>query len=271
MEAPKQNPSVGILIRFSDSEETLPAVLAAISSQTHQPDQILGVANHSTDNSLRLLADAGARVIEWDAPYHHASVLNHGFGHLKTDLVLVLSSHTVLQSDTAIEDLAKCFSDEHVACASAKWDDDPFYSDHVTWAELETKGLRFGSIYSNSMGMVRRSCWVETPFDESIVTSEDYAWAIERLKCGNSCRRLSFPFKHLREGKPRHHEFARIVFRLARRHQIKVTWLGPRNSVKQLLESWFKMKPSSDWKPVSDRFLAWIGSKTLRSAWQRLV
>lgn len=265
MEAPKQNPSVGILIRFSDSEETLPAVLAAISSQTHQPDQILGVANHSTDNSLRLLADAGARVIEWDAPYHHASVLNYGFGHLKTDLVLVLSSHTVLQSDTAIEDLAKCFSDEHVACASAKWDDDPFYSDHVNWQELKKKGLRFGSIYSNSMGMVRRSCWLETPFDESIVTSEDYAWAIERLKRGDACRRLSFPFKHLREGKPRHREFAKIVFRLARRHRLKVAWLGPVASIKELFKSWAEGEATTGWKPISDRFLAWISNLTLRS------
>lgn len=266
MEAPKQNPSVGILIRFSDSEETLPAVLAAISSQTHQPDQILGVANHSTDNSLRLLADAGARVIEWDAPYHHASVLNYGFGHLKTDLVLVLSSHTVLQSETVIEDLVECFSDERVACASAKWDNDPFYSNRVSWDELKTKGLRFGSIYSNSMGMIRRSCWVETSFDESIVTSEDYAWAIERLKRGEICCRTSFPFKHLREGKPRHHEFAKIVFRLARRHQLRVTWLGPRESIRQLLQGWLERKPSHEWKPITDRLFAWIDSFTLRSA-----
>lgn len=58
-----------------------------------------------------------------------------------------------LEDDDAIERMVGALDDPRGACVSAKWDDDPFHSDAVTWDELKAKGLKFGSIYSNSMGM----------------------------------------------------------------------------------------------------------------------
>jgi hypothetical protein len=203
--------------------------------------------------------NAGAKVIEWSRPYEHSKVLNFGIRHLTTDLVLVLSSHTVLESPDAIRQLVAAFDDPLVACASARWDDDPYYSNAVTWDELLAKGLRFGSIYSNSMGMIRRSLWEELPFDERQLSSEDYAWAIAQIRRGGVCCRLDFPFSYQRNGNRRDREFAEVTFRLARRHGLSVAWLGLAGSIRWLVRSLFEKGKRPERVPVCERLRAWAG------------
>lgn len=230
-------PTLGVVIRFKNSAATLPAVLAALRRQTVQPDLILGVNNQGADNSAELLRRAGAKIIDWTEPYHHSRVLNFALRHCPTDLVLVLSSHTVLQSPDALENLVAAMADPRTACASGKWDADPFYSDAIDWQELQTKGLKFGSIYSNSMGILRRSLWHQLPFDESLPTMEDGAWALEQVKRGCLCRRLGFAFDYQRGGKPRDYIFAVMTFQLAARHELPVTWLGVTATLRELFRT----------------------------------
>jgi glycosyltransferase involved in cell wall biosynthesis len=262
-------PTLGVLIRFSDSASTLPAVLAALKSQTLQPDVILGVNCGSTDASSAYIRATGGRIAQWTQPYAHASVLNFGLRLLPTDLVLILSSHTVLESPDTLAQMVAAMRDPAAACVSLAWDDDPFYSDAITFAELQRKGLRFGSFYSNSMGMIRRRHWQKSPFDESIPTAEDYAWAIEQLKKGHTSLRLRLPFSYRRDGTSRAGPFARVVFQLARRHSLKVTWLGPFASLKLLathhLTRLLCRPPPTPEPPtlpaVTDRLTAWLISR----------
>ncbi len=232
--------TLGILIRFANSAATLPDVLSAVRSQSLQPDVILGIDSGSSDHSKQLIRSAGGQVIEWTNRYEHSKVLNFGLKHLQTDLVLVLSSHTVLKDPETLSRMVEAMHDPRAACVSLKWDADPFYSDNIDCHELRSKGLKFGSIYSNSMGMIRRSLWEEQPFDESLETAEDYAWAIHQLHLGNVCRRLALPFRYRRSGDNRDYEFALIVFRLARKNGLKVTWLGLRTTFTAWLTAIFR-------------------------------
>ena len=231
---PAARPTLGVVIRFKNSAATLPGVLDALRRQTVQPDLIIGVNNQSTDTSPALLRAAGAEIIEWTQAYNHPRVLNFALSHCPTDLVLVLSSHTVLQSPDAIAQLVAAMADPRTACASGKWDNDPFYSDAIDWQELQQKGLKFGSIYSNSMGILRRSLWEKIPFDETQPTMEDGAWAVEQVKRGFICRRLNFAFDYQRSGRTRGFIFAVITFRLAARHGLCVTWLGVSATLREL-------------------------------------
>ncbi|MEQ1840646.1 MAG: glycosyl transferase family 2, partial [Verrucomicrobiales bacterium] len=129
----------------------------------------------------------------------------------------------------------------------------------VTWDELLAKGLRFGSIYSNSMGMIRRSLWEERPFDETQLSSEDYAWAIQQIRRGGICRRLDIPFSYQRNGSRRDREFAEVTFRLARRHRLPVAWLGLAGSMRFLAGSLFDGGTRRERQPVVDRRKAWAG------------
>lgn len=230
-------PTLGVLIRFANSADTLPQVLAALKRQSLPADLILGVSSHCTDSSRKLMLEAGAQVIEWKERYEHSRVLNFGLHHLETDLVLVLSSHTVLESPETLARMVEAMRDPRTACVSLKWDSDPFYSDAIDWHELSRKGLKFGSIYSNSMGMIRRSLWDSHPFDEGLPTAEDYAWAIDQLKAGHLCRRLSLPFGYQRSGTNRDREFAEIVFKFAKQHRLPVAWIGVMGAIKELLSS----------------------------------
>jgi len=251
-------PTIGVLIRFKNSAATLPSVLQRLQAQTIRHLVILGVDTGSSDDSAALITQAGGKVIAWSQPYHHSRVLNHGLKHLHTDLVLVLSSHTTLDDDDAVERLLAAFEDPRVACVSAKWDDDPFYSNAITWDELRSKGLKFGSIYSNSMGMIRRKSWEAVPFDESLITAEDYAWAIEQLQRGHICKRLSLRFGYERSGHDRTFEFAKLVFLFSHRYKLRVTWLGVLPSMQQMLTALFMRRP--DMPPPAlhyERLKAW--------------
>lgn len=233
---PRGSVSLGVLIRFANSADTLPEVLAALQNQTVRPGLILGADSGSKDGSRALIEAAGGKVITWPHRYEHSRVLNFGLQHMAADLVLILSSHTVLESPDTIAQMVAAMHDQHTACVSLKWDDDPFYSDSIGWRELSGKGLKFGSIYSNSMGMIRRSVWQRHPFDETLPTAEDYAWAIHQLAIGHTCRRLDLPFRYRRSGHSRDYEFARTIFGIAKRHHLSVTWLGLRHT----LSSWVK-------------------------------
>ncbi len=229
-----KRPTLGVVIRFQNSAATLPGVLEALRRQTVQPDRIIGVNKQSTDTSPALLRAAGAELIEWPHAYNHPRVLNFALRHCPTDLVLVLSSHTVLQSPEALQQLVAAMANPRTACASGKWDHDAFYSDAIDWPELQAKGLKFGSIYSNSMGIIRRSLWEQIPFDESQPTMEDSAWALEQVKRGATCRRLDFAFDYQRSGRTRDFIFAVITFRLAARHGLRVTWLSVTATLREL-------------------------------------
>jgi hypothetical protein len=226
---------LGVLIRFKDSAATLPGVLAALQAQTRQPDLILGIDSGSRDASPALLTAAGAQIERWTDAYHHSRVLNFGLARCPAHRVLVLSSHTVLQSPDALARLDAALDDPRVACASSPWDDDPFYSDAITWEELRGKGLKLGSIYSNSFGLLRRSLWEKLPFDESLPTMEDYAWAIEQVRAGHICRRVRFDFSYQRQANTRDFIFTACAFRLAARHGLRVRWLGRKASIRELL------------------------------------
>jgi glycosyltransferase involved in cell wall biosynthesis len=237
---PNKRATVGVLIRFASSAETLPDVLTALQNQTVRPDFLMGVDSGSQDNSRALIEAAGGQVIEWSQRYEHSKVLNFGLRYLETDLVLILSSHTVLEDPETLACMVDAMSSAGTACVSLKWDEDPFYSDAIDWRELSTKGLKFGSIYSNSMGMIRRSLWGCHPFDESLDTAEDYAWALHQLDLGLKCCRLALPFRYRRSGSNRDYDFARMVFGFAKQYRLKVTWLGLRATFITCLKGIFK-------------------------------
>jgi hypothetical protein len=106
------------------------------------------------------------------------------------------------------------------------------------------------------MGMIRRSLWQEIPFDETLPTAEDYAWAIEQLKRRFVCKRLSLPFSYRRSGSSRDREFARVTFGMACENGLKVAWLGVKQSVTDLVRGF--LHNSADTAAIKSRLRAWV-------------
>ncbi|MEI7953750.1 MAG: glycosyltransferase [Verrucomicrobiota bacterium] len=234
---------LGVVIRFKNSARTLPAVLDALRAQTLQPDFILGVDSGSSDGSPALLQAAGATIVQWIAPYQHSKVLNFALARCPAERVLVLSSHTVLLSTDALARLSAALDDPLTACASARWTPDDYYTNAITWPELQAKGLKFSTIYSNSFGLLRRSLWEELPFRETWPTGEDYVWAVEQVRRGQTCRFVEFEFSYQRQAHPRDFLFACCAFRLASQYGLRPYWLGVRGSLWEILHwGWRRLR-----------------------------
>jgi hypothetical protein len=73
------------------------------------------------------------------------------------------------------------------------------------------------------------------PFDEDLVTMEDYDWAISQVRRGHICRRVRFNFIYQRQAHARDFIFTACAFRLAARYGLQVRWLGRKASVKQFV------------------------------------
>ena len=229
-------PALEVIIRFKNSAGTLPAVLSALAAQTFQSFRLLGVDTGSSDSSGDLIRQAGGTIVFWKEAYSHPKVLNFGVEHAQGALILALSSHTSLTAPDTLERMVAAMQDPEVACVSAKWDEDPYYSDRVTWEEIQEKGLKFGSIYSNSMGMFRRSFWEEERFDESLDGCEDYAWAVAQLRRGHVAVRMNYPFTYERSRNDRVHHLCLNTHLLAKKHGLEVAWMGAKGTVKELVK-----------------------------------
>lgn len=225
------------LIRYKNSAKTLPEVLSALKKQSLQPDRIIGVDTGSSDESGRLLEQAGAKIIKWNEPYHHSKVLNFGVSHCETPLVLCLSSHTVLLQNDGLARLAEPMQNELICASSVKWDKDPFYTDEIDWQELQKKGMKFGSIYSNSAGIFRKALWKDYPFDETINGMEDYDWALQQIRSGFRVARVEAPISYQRNAHNRDMRETARTCHLSHRYGLKVCWLGVVGAIKGLLRN----------------------------------
>ena len=224
------------VIRYKDSASTLPEVLDSLKRQTRPVDCIVAVDTGSRDDSTRILTEAGAKIIKWEQPYHHSRVTNFGISHCDTPDVLCLSSHTAMNEPDIVANLLVSMSDPRVAASSICWDDDSFYTNKIDHHEILQKGLKLGSIYTNSLGLLRKTLWEQHAFDESINGVEDYEWAIHQLQAGYKIHRLQAKISYQRKGHNRIMRGTARVFCIAHRYQLKVTWLGYKATAQALIK-----------------------------------
>jgi glycosyltransferase involved in cell wall biosynthesis len=244
-------PTLTVLIRFSNSSVTLPAVLASLKSQTFQPDTILGIDNNSRDGSRDLMHTFGAEILDWPSRYHHSKVLNHGLSYCKTDTVLVLSSHSRLADPLTLEALVHALRDPDTVAASLPYPGDSPgpVPDKVVWRDLVRHGLPFGSIYTNSCGLLRRSAWLEHPFNENVRIAEDYVWALWHVSRGGNVDRVRLPYEYLRRGRTRYFTCVRHVCALASTYGLNFTEASLRWSAARCHEGFVRaVSRPAEWK-----------------------
>jgi glycosyltransferase involved in cell wall biosynthesis len=178
-----------VLIRTKNEEKHLPATLEAVQAQEPQPTAIIVIDSGSTDSTLEVAASYETRIIEippeeWSYPRS----LNLGASNADSDILVSLSAHCVPVSKTWLESLLRHFDDPRVAGvwgpghtpdrpiplpAEPEWQMPGTYG-----PENRTWGL------SNANAAIRRSLWMEFPFDERLPATEDKAWGREAMERG---------------------------------------------------------------------------------------
>ena len=181
--------SVSVVIRNRNEAENLRQVLVRIRRQHTQPHEIIVVDNQSEDASCKYIQEFGARLVHLPAAeFTYGRATNLGFEHCSSDLILMLSSHSLPIGKHFTDDVCEPFSDRRVAGVRI-----PIASNTSELRRLDTYSpldqnssaeevFRRGPVASGSV--LLRAAWLEHRFDESIPAAEDKEWAWRVLRSG---------------------------------------------------------------------------------------
>lgn len=196
-------PLVSAIVPTRNGAATLPALLAALAAeQGRRPLEIVAIDSGSTDATLRLLDEAGARTLDLGGvPFGHASARNRAAAAAGGDVLLMLTQDVEPVGDGWLAalldalgepDVAGAFgrqvprgaSPEEAFLALVNYGDSPR---RITRADLDRPFGPGRTFFSSAFGAVKRPVWERIPLPP-VVMSEDQAWALQALRAGHEIR-----------------------------------------------------------------------------------
>jgi glycosyltransferase involved in cell wall biosynthesis len=182
-------PSVSVLIRNRNEAGDLKRLLVRLREQHWDRLEIVVVDNDSTDDSRRLIAEYGCKLVHLPAgQFTYGRATNLGMDHCSGDLVMMLSAHSLPIGRYFIAEATTPFADPRVAAVRI-----PIASNTSELRNLQSAApldsqscaeevFRRGPVASGSV--IRRSVWLEHRLDETLGGAEDKEWALRVLKTG---------------------------------------------------------------------------------------
>lgn len=181
--------TASILIRTKNEAASIGATLDALRSQTVRPHEVFVIDSGSRDRTVSIACDRGARILtisprEWSYP----RALNVGAREASGEILVCLSAHCRPTTDRWLAALVRHFDDPQVA---AVWGPDllpgrtlPVRRERARQepGSYNVQNRAWGMTNSNSA--LRRSLWLQFPFDESLPATEDKAWGREAMERG---------------------------------------------------------------------------------------
>jgi glycosyltransferase involved in cell wall biosynthesis len=174
-----------VLIRTFNSAKTLPDVLRWLSRQTVLPKEYIFVDSGSTDGT-RLLIPKGARIVEYaEAEFNYSHALNQGLKFVSTEIVLIVSSHTLLSNDRAIGfGIDVLQSDERIGAAYFDQSKpSSFSSSHAEKSDalkctfIDKHNFDGFNGLWNTCSLVKMALLKRRGFRPEVFTAEDQEWA----------------------------------------------------------------------------------------------
>lgn len=198
------DPSVTVLIRVLNGAGYLRKTLAALRAQHGPSPQIIVVDNESDDGTAQVAIDAGVDVINLPrGEFTYGKSLNIGIHAAAGDLVVILSAHSLPVGAHFLADAVAPFDDPQVAAVRLL---------HAgNRAELESWMKPATTVWPITMDQlaargpigcacaIRRSVWVDHPFDERIRSVEDKFWAYGILQDGYRIGESSAVYFYMRD------------------------------------------------------------------------
>ena len=189
-------PGISVLIRTYNSARTLDDVLRRLPLADN--DELIVVDSGSTDPTLSLAQSYHARIVRLDLPFNYSAALNRGFEAAANDWVLVISSHSIPQSQSLIETVRNftrsapadfvvgygiCHVSALVPSGRHELQNEP--SDNTF------RSLKVSEIGGNGLAVYRRSVWLQHKFNEQVATAEDLEWFIWAQAKGYKAARVA--------------------------------------------------------------------------------
>jgi glycosyltransferase involved in cell wall biosynthesis len=182
--------TVSVVIRCYNEEQHIGRLLAGLLRQTLRPDQIVLVDSGSTDATLAIAARFPVEVhtIEPEA-FSFGRSLNIGCRAASGDIVAIASAHVYPIYENWLAELTEPFSDAVVALSYGRQVGDmrTKYSERQIlgrWFPAQSDPRQDHPFCNNANAAIRRSVWLEEPYDERLTGLEDLEWAKRVLSRG---------------------------------------------------------------------------------------
>lgn len=194
------SPTISVVIPTLNAGRWLPALLRSLHDQRPTPPlDIIVVDSGSTDDTLAVAgADDVVRVLTVET-FTHGGARNLGIQAARGDVVVLMTQDAEPAETGPLEALIAPLADASVAGAYARQiprDDAPplerfFLADRfpdgptvLRRHEGEGPPVYPATLFSNVCSAARRSTWLQFPFDETLLMSEDQQFARDTLMAG---------------------------------------------------------------------------------------
>jgi len=180
---------VSIIIRTKNEERWIVPCLKGVFSQSYKDFEIIIVDNESTDKTIEKASQFNIKKILSCKNYRPGLALNMGISESEGEYIVCLSGHCIPVNEKWLSNLIKNFDDKSVAGVYGRQEPLAF----TPASDKRDLSIIFGldrreqvndSFFHNANSMIRRSLWVEVPFDFIVSNIEDRIWAEKVLHKG---------------------------------------------------------------------------------------
>jgi glycosyltransferase involved in cell wall biosynthesis/D-arabinose 1-dehydrogenase-like Zn-dependent alcohol dehydrogenase len=184
-------PETSIVIRTLNEGKNLEKVFQGIHNQNYKDWEIVLVDSGSTDRTLELAKQYGARIFHIPSDeFTFGRSLNQGCGEALGEYLVFVSGHVWPVTNNWLRNLVEPFQEPSVAMVYGRQRG----TDDSRLSELHDLQRQFGPVTqilvdepkgNNGNAAIRKSLWLNQPFDESLPGLEDVDWARKAERNGN--------------------------------------------------------------------------------------
>ena len=172
-----------IVIRAYNEEQHIGRLLEGLRQQTLKDVEIILVDSGSTDGTVSVAEAFGARIVRIpSAEFTFGRSLNFGLRSATREFVVIASAHVYPVYPDWLAILLRPFEDERVALTYGKQRgyEKSKYSEYQIfqrWYPDASNPGQTTAFCNNANAAIRKSLWVQNPYDETLTGLEDLAWA----------------------------------------------------------------------------------------------
>jgi glycosyltransferase involved in cell wall biosynthesis len=182
---------VSVVVRCFNEEAHIGRLLTGVRRQRRQPEQIVVVDSGSTDATLAIAEQFDVEIVSIEPKdFSFGRALNIGLAAADCDVAILASAHVYPVYDSWIERLIAPFEDPSVALAygQQRAPTTASYSEQQIlkrWFPSRSEQPQRHPFCNNANAAIRRSVWLDLPYDERLTGLEDLAWAKRALDRGH--------------------------------------------------------------------------------------
>jgi rhamnosyltransferase len=180
------NIAVTVIMRSYNDASILPRTLGALDEQEGVDISLIVYESASQDNSRTILSERpNTHIIELEpGTYWSSCVLNAGVALAQNEVVVFVNSDAVILSPSTLHHLASTLLEDERRCGVFARQVPRHDANGLTrldhYVAFENRAWLGNAADKLSLvcSAIRKSVWLEQPFDERLTFAEDYVWSI---------------------------------------------------------------------------------------------